>query len=896
MFRRLPTRGRWPSAIALATTAVYFAFCLRIAGAASSPNICIILVDDMGYGDPTCFNPQSKIATPNIDSIAREGMRFTDAHAPGPLCHMSRYGLLTGCYPFRTDVTRWPTEPLIEAGQTTIASLGKQHGYRTAMVGKWHLGFKERGYDKPLAGGPLACGFDSFFGIRASTDIPPYFYIRGDRAVSPPTDQIAGSNSQDWSPIQGVFWRAGGIAPDLKLKDVLPRFTDEAIKVIKHHQESSADSHQPLMLYLAYPAPHTPWLPSEDFDGRSGAGLYGDFMMMVDAEVGRVLTALNDADMADDTLLIFTSDNGPAWRDGDIERFGHRSAGNYRGMKSDAWEGGHRMPMIVRWPGHVEKNSISDQLVCFTDFLATFASVIGVQLPSEDSRDSIDFLPALSGDVVEAKSLRNQFVMRAGSLPSMMTIRQGDWKLITQLGSGGFSKPKYIEPVPGGPVGQLYNLANDPGEVTNLYLRHPDVVSRLTTALNKEVDEKIGRTSETEVLNYAVDSNTLKGKVMCGYQGWFNTPGDGMDLGWKHWARKLGEPFAPRNVTVDLWPDVSELGPDERYPTGFKLADGRPAEVFSSVNSKTILRHFQWMQEYGIDGVFLQRFANGLKHNTLIRNKDQVLSGVRAAAEQTGRVYAVMYDLSGISSEEVSVVVEDWTKLNANRNITADAAYLQHDGKPLVAIWGVGFSDNGKPRGVSLAACRELIVQLKSRGCAVMLGIPTGWRDLKRDSVPDPKLHELLELADVLCPWTPGRYRNLDDVARHADRYWAPDIEWCDRHNLEYLPVVFPGFSWHNLHGAKLGDIPRLKGDFLWSQFIAAKRSGAEMVYVAMFDEVDEGTAIFKCTNEPPVGENVSFLTYEGLPSDHYLWLTGQGGRMIRNELPATKRQPKRDL
>ncbi|MCA9081823.1 MAG: sulfatase-like hydrolase/transferase, partial [Planctomycetaceae bacterium] len=228
--------------------------CFGPASAEAAPHVVIILVDDMGYGDPGCFNPESKIATPHINSLARDGMRFTDAHAPGPLCHMSRYGLLTGRYPFRTDVGRWNKHALIEPGQMTIASLAKSQGYRTAMVGKWHVGFDEQGYDQPLPGGPVDRGFDSYFGIRASTDIPPYFYIRNDRAVQLPTDQIEANNSDGWSPIQGAFWRAGGIAPDLKLDNVLPRFTNEAIDVIEQH----AGLEEPLLLYLAYPAPHTP--------------------------------------------------------------------------------------------------------------------------------------------------------------------------------------------------------------------------------------------------------------------------------------------------------------------------------------------------------------------------------------------------------------------------------------------------------------------------------------------------------------------------------------------------------------------------------------------------------------------------------------------------------------
>ena len=340
---------------------------------AGKPNILILLADDMGYGDPGCYNPQSKIATPHIDRLAREGMRFTDAHAPGPLCHPSRYGLLTGRYPFRTDVSRWPQQPLIEVGQMTIASLLKSQGYRTAMVGKWHLGFREDGYDQPLPGGPVACGFDTYFGFRASTDIPPYFYIRGDRAVTPPTDHIEARHSPGWAPIQGEFWREGGIAPGLVLKDVLPRLTEEALQVIKAQAQANQDGRKPFLLYFAPTAPHTPWLPSPEFVGKSGAGMYGDFTMMVDAEIGRILAALDQSGLAGETLVIFTSDNGPVWYETDVERLGHASAGAWRGMKSDAWEGGHRMPFIVRWPGRVNAGTVSEQPICFTDLLATFA-------------------------------------------------------------------------------------------------------------------------------------------------------------------------------------------------------------------------------------------------------------------------------------------------------------------------------------------------------------------------------------------------------------------------------------------------------------------------------------------------------------------------------------------
>lgn len=439
------------------------------------PNILIILVDDMGYGDPSCFNEDSRIPTREIDSLARDGMKFTDAHAPGPLCHMSRYGLLTGRYPFRTDVSRWPRHPLIGEGQLTIASLARSQGYDTAMVGKWHLGFEENGYDQVLPGGPVDCGFDSFFGIRASTDIPPYFYLRGNRAVQAPTAHIEGELSPDWHRIQGRMRRAGGISPDMDLEEVLPKFTDEAVKIISTH-----DQKNPLFLYLAYPAPHTPWLPSEEFLGKSKVSLYGDFVLMVDAMVGRVLDSLEKAGMSDDTLVIFTSDNGPCWFEKDVKKFGHDSSGGLRGMKADAWEAGHRMPFVVRWPGQVKPGSTSRQLVSFTDLLATFADLMEAPLPEEAGPDSFSFLPALRGK----PSPRNTFVMRAGSA-KVMTIREGDWKLITALGSGGFSTPKIVKPEPGGPTGQLYHLATDPGETQNLFLKRPKIVARLQSRLKK---------------------------------------------------------------------------------------------------------------------------------------------------------------------------------------------------------------------------------------------------------------------------------------------------------------------------------------------------------------------------------------------------------------------------
>jgi len=376
---------------------------------------------------------------------------------------------------------------------------------------------------------------------------------------------------------------------------------------------------------------------------------------------------------------------------------------------------------------------------------------------------------------------------------------------------------------------------------------------------------------------------------MCGYQGWFNAEGDGAERGWVHWTKKRGQ-LADGNAKIDLWPDVSELGADERFATGFQRTDGKPAEVFSSYKSATVLRHFQWMREYGIDGAFVQRFVGGLRDPRVLRHNNVVLDHCREGAHRNGRAYAVMYDLSGLGAGRIEEVMEDWCALRTRMHLGEDAAYLKHRGKPVVVVWGIGFNDG---RAYTLDECRRLVEFLKSDpqagGCTVMLGVPTYWRELKADTVHDPALRDVIKAADIVSPWTVGRYRNPADARRYAEKTMQADFAWCREQKLDYLPVVFPGFSWHNMYGAPLDMIPRLRGQFLWSQFTAAKRAGATMIYVAMFDEVDEGTAIFKCTNDVPVGDKSKFVTYEGLPSDSYLKLTGQGARLLRGEIPMSE-------
>jgi len=393
---------------------------------------------------------------------------------------------------------------------------------------------------------------------------------------------------------------------------------------------------------------------------------------------------------------------------------------------------------------------------------------------------------------------------------------------------------------------------------------------------------------------------TMLGKVLVGYQGWF-APGEvGGSEPWRHYGIK-GK-FGEGSVVVDMWPDVSELDADERYPTPFHHADGRVAEVFSSANPKTVDRHFRWMKEYRIDGAFLQRFGVWLKDPDMKPFTDRVMDNVRQGAGNHGRQWAVMYDLSTLNKGDIEkYIIPDWKRLVDGKKIRADRQYLQHGDKPVVAVWGIGFDDG---REYTLEECLALVRFLKNDpvygGNAVMLGVPYWWRLLDRDCMHSPLVHELISEADIVSPWAVGRQTTPAQALTREKDPIAPDVDWLAKRKLDYLPVAFPGFSWYNLEqalGTKRGvfnQVPRLGGEFLWSQAVAAKRGGAKMLYVAMFDEIDEGTAIMKVSQDPPTGKD-RFLTYEGLPSDYYLWLTGQIGRLMRGEIPATDTVPKRE-
>jgi arylsulfatase A-like enzyme len=442
------------------------------------------MADDMGQGDPQVYNDSSNIPTPHIDRLAEAGMRFTDAHTPSSVCTPTRYGLLTGRYAWRTRLMSgvlWGYSPaLIDTQRTTIASLLKRQGYTTAAVGKWHLGLGAQDstdYSEPLRPSPVDYGFDMFFGIPASLDMDPYVYIEDDRVVQEPTARVPRSEHRREGG--GGFWRAGPAAPGFAHIDVLSRTTDRAVSFINEQTDDGVD--QPFFLYLPFSAPHTPWLPTDAYRDTSGAGYYGDFTAQVDGAVGRVLNALEDAGFAENTLAIFTSDNGAHWPEADIEQWGHDANNGWRGQKADIWEGGHRVPFVVRWPGRVPPGTVSDETICLTDVMATLAAVVGVDLARDEGVDSYNVLPAMLGQSYNGP-IREATVHHA--LDGMFALRQGPWKLILGRGSGGFTAPQRRDVEAGAPPGQLYHLDRDPKETNNLYSEHPDVVDRLSGLLD----------------------------------------------------------------------------------------------------------------------------------------------------------------------------------------------------------------------------------------------------------------------------------------------------------------------------------------------------------------------------------------------------------------------------
>ncbi len=462
-------------------------------GKSELPNIVVILADDMGYGDIHAYNPESRIPTPNLDGLAADGVRFTDAHSGSSVCTPTRYGLLTGRYAWRTWLKKgvlFPPKdkPLIDTDRLTVAGLLKKQGYMTDMVGKWHLGFgwakDEQGevdFNKPLNYGPTDSGFDSFFGIAGSLDMIPYGFYKDHEPYQPFTREQPELKFPH-------FVRKGPKAEGFEPVNALDDLTKQAVSVI----EKRAADRSPFFLYFAMTAPHKPAWPHKRFEGKTGLGPYADFVHQTDWTVGQVLDALERTGTADNTLVIYTSDNGSYMyrrEAGGIDHVtiptnqgyspeNHKPNGDWRGTKADVWEGGHRVPFIVRWPGKAAANSTCKKIVCLTDIMATCAEAAGIALPDSAGEDSFSLVPLVQGkdwSVPRAPVINH-------SIDGMFAVRDGRWKMVFGNGSGGREKPK------GEPFGEpyvLYDLANDPGETTNVLHQHPDIAQQLTSILQR---------------------------------------------------------------------------------------------------------------------------------------------------------------------------------------------------------------------------------------------------------------------------------------------------------------------------------------------------------------------------------------------------------------------------
>jgi arylsulfatase A-like enzyme len=439
----------------------------------------------MGYGDVSCLNENSQIQTAHLDGLAAGGIVFRDAHATSAVCTPSRYGILTGRYNWRSwlkeGVTWGYSRPVIEPGRTTVASFLKSRGYVTGCVGKWHLGWtwptrgnapEDVDYTQPIADGPCSVGFDEFFGIAASLDMPPYVYVEDDRPTAVPDRVVPAGEGK-------AFWREGPVAPDFRHADVLPTLTGKAVDFIDRH----AASDSPFFLYLPLPAPHTPILPADEYRGRSGTNEYGDFCLHVDGVVGQITAALERAGVADDTIVIFAADNGcsPMVDFDELAGFGHHPSYVFRGHKADIYEGGHRIPLIVRWPDRIRPGRTEDETVCLVDLLATCADVLGVPLRDDAGEDSVSNLPLWDGETLD-RSLREATVHH--SINGSFSIRKGRWKLELCPGSGGWSSPRPGKECEGLPPMQLYDLDADVGERRNLFEEQPAVVEELTALLS----------------------------------------------------------------------------------------------------------------------------------------------------------------------------------------------------------------------------------------------------------------------------------------------------------------------------------------------------------------------------------------------------------------------------
>lgn len=470
------------------------------APAAKRPNIVLILADDLGYGDVGCQNPKSKIPTPCLDRLASQGVRFTDAHAPSSVCSPTRYAILTGRYAWRNPAVRrsvlWAYDPpAIEPGRLTVAALLKQAGYATACIGKWHLGWrwqttdgKPAKYDrktgacnvdhvKPTTDGPTTRGFDSYFGTDVP-NFPPYCFIENDRTLGLPTVPKP----------DAMFGQPGMMLAGWDLVKILPTLTQRAVA---HVEQAAKTPDRPFFLYMPLTSPHTPIAPAPEFKGKSGAGDYGDYVCQTDWTVGQVLDAIDRSGLAENTLVLFTSDNGPEYfAYPRIREFCHYSMGDRRGIKSDSWEGGHRVAFMARWPGRIKPATVSAEPICHVDVMATVAALVGLSLPDNAAEDSTNILPAILGEKID-RPLHEAIVHHAPN--GSQAIRQGQWVFIDNP-TGDTHRPNVGEPAwlkeergyqPHKFPGELYDLSADPFQRKNLYGERPEIVSNLKALLEK---------------------------------------------------------------------------------------------------------------------------------------------------------------------------------------------------------------------------------------------------------------------------------------------------------------------------------------------------------------------------------------------------------------------------
>lgn len=484
-----------------------------------SPNIVVILADDFGVGDIQAHYPKNKIPTPYLDRLVKQGMSFTDAHSGSAVCTPTRYGLLTGRYSWRTRMQEWVVAayepPLISKDRPTLPGLLKEQGYRTACIGKWHLGWnwpgpqpsrmmeKKNGqwkfqwdFTKPIKGGPTARGFDYYFGVDLP-NLPPFAFIENDRVTAQPTEEFQLDNSE------GIVLPRGFVGaptvPGWRMQKILPEITKRAVKHI--HDEAQQDS--PFFLYFSMTSPHEPVVPSEKFRGKSGIAPIADFVMETDWSAGQIIEAIDQAGIAENTIVIFTADNGHSHYTGwdDLVDAGHLPSGPYRGHKGDIWEGGHRVPLIVRWPKRIKSGSQSNQMVCLTDLFATNAEIVGAELPPSGAEDSISFLPSLLGKKTDQR--RTSLVSHSNH--GEFAYRDGPWKIVFKM-SGRNLQQSRGKPT----ITELYNLDSDIGEQNDLTKQRPKIVKKMTADLQKLIDQGSSRADQKSANDSKVRFDTIQ--------------------------------------------------------------------------------------------------------------------------------------------------------------------------------------------------------------------------------------------------------------------------------------------------------------------------------------------------------------------------------------------------